>query len=81
VRSRRNIVLSNDEPNRTAHGRIELKLASVRSRGASRELRYVLAHPSGYGIIVVNGLQLFGDTRPMRYLRCKGECQARPSKT
>ena len=80
VRSRRNIALSNNEPNRTAHGRIELKQASVRSRGASRELRYVLAHPSGCGIIVANGSQLFDDSQPTRYLHCKGECQARPSK-
>ena len=74
---RRNIESNNDGPNRTADGKIGLKHAFVRSNGVSRELRYVLDHPSAYGIIVANGLQLSGDSRPTKYPHCKGEYQAR----
>ena len=58
VKLLKTIKSSNDKLNHTAVGRTELRHAFARSREVSKELHYVLDHPSDYGITVVNGLLL-----------------------
>ena len=69
----KSIESSNDKLNHTAVGRTELRHAFARSREVSKELHYVLDHPSDYGIIEASGLQLFGGSLRTKFLPYKAE--------